>query len=73
MDPPKKSIFTAQLRVPVCFDISRDLIDKYFGIVWGCHPPPPPPPRGPSNGPFKYQFFEWLNLPCQCFMISGDI
>ena len=26
----------AQLRVPVFFDISRYLTDKYFEIVWGC-------------------------------------
>ena len=25
----------AQLKVPVCYDISRDLTDKYFGVVWG--------------------------------------
>ena len=28
----------AEARVPVCFDISRDLTDKDFDIVWGCHP-----------------------------------
>ena len=68
MDPPRNQFFTAQLRVPVCFDISRDLTDKCFGIVWGCHPP-----RDPPNRPLKNQVFEWLNLLCQCFMISGDI
>ena len=34
------------------FDISRYLRDKYFDIVWGCHPPGTP----------KNQFFEWLQL-----------
>ena len=59
MDPPKKSIFTAQLRVPVCFDISRDLIDKYFGIVWGCrHPPPPPPPGDLQMDPSNISFLN---------------
>ena len=47
---PRKSIFyLAQLRVPVLYDISRDLTDKYFGVVWGCHPPGNPP---------KNQFFK---------------
>ena len=59
----------AQLRVPVCFDVSRYLTDKYFDIVWGCQPPQGTPP----NEPPKNQFFEWLNLGCQCFMMSGDI
>ena len=37
---PQKSIFlTAQAKVPVCFDISRYLTDKYFVIVWRHHPP----------------------------------
>ena len=46
---PRKSIFSAaQLRVPVFYDISRCLTDKYFDIVWGCHPPGTPqmdPPK----------------------------
>ena len=24
------------------YDISRDLTDKYFGVVWGCHLPKDP-------------------------------
>ena len=52
MDPPRNQIFPAQLMEPLCFDISRDLTDKYFDIVWGCHPPGEPP-----NGPLKNQFF----------------
>ena len=66
---PQKLIFgTAQARMLLFFDISRYLTDKYFDIVWGCHPP-----RTPPNGPPKNQFFEQLNLECQCFMISADI
>ena len=42
--------------------------NKYFDIVWGCHPP-----GTPLNGPPKNQFFERLNLECRCFMISADI
>ena len=68
-DPPKwtpqKSMFwTAQVSMPVCFDIRRYLTDKYFGVVWGCHPP---------WGPPKNQFLERLNLGCQSVMISADI
>ena len=48
-------------------DISRNLTDKYFDIVWGCHPPPQ---RTPKWTP-KNQFFEWLNLGCQFVLISG--
>ena len=32
-----------------------------------------PPLRGPPKWTPENQFFERLNLPCQCFMISGDI
>ena len=49
------------------FAISRYLTDKYFDIVWGCHPPGYPP-----NGPIKNQFFERLNLGCYFFLISAD-
>ena len=55
MDPPKSIFSTAQLRVPVFYDISRYLTDKYFGVVWGCHQPGDPP-----NGPPKINF---LNSP----------
>ena len=58
----------AQDKVPVFYDISRYLTDKYFDIVWGCHPLGDPP-----NGPPKNQFFEWLNLGCQFVLISADI
>ena len=41
---PKKSIFLmAQARVLLFFAISRYFTDKYFDIVWGCHPPNGPP------------------------------
>ena len=53
MDPPKINFFYAQLRVPVCFDISKDLTDKYFGIVWGCHPP-----GTPQMDPSKINFLN---------------
>ena len=51
--PPKKPNFwTAQLRVPVCFDISWYLTNKYFDIVWGCHPPGTPPNGSPKKSNF---------------------
>ena len=58
----------AQARVPVFYDISRYLPDKYFGEVRGCHPPGDPP-----NGPPRKQFFERLSLGCQSVLISTDI
>ena len=58
----------AQGRVLLFFDISRYLTDKYFDIVWECHPPRELPQMDSKN-----QFFERLNLECQCFMISLDI
>ena len=64
MDPHKSMFWTAQLRVPLRFDISRRLTNKNFDIVWGCHPP---------QGPPKNQFFERLNLGCQSALTSGDI
>ena len=60
--------FMTQLRVPVCFDISRYLTDKYFDIAWGCHTPGDSPKWIPQN-----QFLLRLNLGCQCFMISAEI
>ena len=38
--------------MPVFYDIRRYLTDKYFDIVWGCHPPGNPP-----NGPPKSIFW----------------
>ena len=43
----------AQLRVPVFYDISRYLTDKYFEIVWGCHPQGPPHEWTPKNQIFR--------------------
>ena len=40
----------AQLRVPVFYDISRDLTDKYFGVVLGVLPPRGPPKIDFLNG-----------------------
>ena len=59
----------AQARVPVCFDIRRYLTDKYFGVVWECHPPP----GTPQIDPPKNQVFERLNLGCQSVLMSADI
>ena len=54
--------------MPVCFDISRYLTEKYFDIVWGATPP-----ELPQMAPLKNQFFEQLNLGCQFVLISTDI
>ena len=54
-EPPQKSIFlTIQRRVPVFFNISRHLRDKYFDIVWEYHPPQGPPQMEPP----KINFFN---------------
>ena len=56
----RQSIFsTAELGVPVFYDISRDLTDKYFGIVWGCHHP-----QGPHQMDPKNKVFERPKLGC---------
>ena len=34
------------------YDISRYFLDKYFDIVWGCHPPGDPP-----NEPLQKSIF----------------
>ena len=59
----------AQLRVPVFYDISTYLTDKYFDIVWGCHPPPPPPPPPgtPPNGPPQKSIFGMAQLRVPVF------
>ena len=62
MHPPKSIFSTAQLRVPVFCDIRRYLTDKYFLTWFGGATP-----MDPQN-----QFFERLNLECQCFMILAD-
>ena len=60
--PPQKWIvWTAWLKVPVCFDVSRYLTDKYFDIVCGCHPP---------NGPPKSIFGITQARPAVCIDIS---
>ena len=53
----------AQARVPVFFAVSRYLRHKYFAVVWGYRPARGSPPQN--------QFFEQLNLRCQCFLISA--
>ena len=42
----------AQLSVPVFYDISRDLTDKYFGVFQECHPPWGPPQMDPQKSIF---------------------
>ena len=64
MDPPKNQVFERlKLGCQFFFDISTYLTDKYFDIVWRCHPP-----ADPQN-----QFFEQLNFGCQGFLIAVDI
>ena len=46
------------------FDISRYLTDKYFDIVWGCHPPGTPP-----NVPPKINFLISSTWVPVCFDI----
>ena len=48
----------AQARVPVFYDISRYLTDKYFDIVWGYLRKNSPT----RNKPPEIYFFEWLKL-----------
>ena len=52
----------AQARVPVFYAVNRYLRYKYFDVVWG---------YGPIGDPPQNQFFERLNLRCQCFLISA--
>ena len=48
--PSKNQFFlTVQRRVPVFFNISRHLRDKYFDIVWEYHPPQGPPQMEPPK------------------------
>ena len=55
----------AQARVIVVFDISRYLTDKYFDIVWGCHPPKPL-----QMDPPKINFLNGSTWVLVCFDIS---
>ena len=68
MAPQKIDFLNGSSQGATFFDISRYLTDKYFDIVWGCHPSRTPQNRAPKN-----QFFEWLNLEWQYFMILVDI
>ena len=48
--PPKNQFFERlKLRVPVFYDISRYLTDKYFDIVWNATPPPGTPQMDPPK------------------------
>ena len=62
--PPKSIFSTAQARVPVCYDISRYLMDKFFDIVWGCHPP--------QMDPSKINFLNGSTSGAVFFDISRD-
>ena len=48
------------------FDISRYSTDKYFDIVWGCHPPGDPPKWTPRKSIF---WIAQLRVPV-CYDIS---
>ena len=63
----------AQLRVPVCYDISRYLTDKYFDIVWALWFGGATTLGTPQMNPPKNQFFLRLNLGCQSVLITADI
>ena len=52
----------AQARVPVFFAVRRYLRYKYFDMIWEYRPP---------RGSPQDQFFERLNLQCQCYLISA--
>ena len=55
MDPPKINSLNGLALGASYFDISRYLTDKYFDIVWGCHP------LGPlQNGLQKINFLNGL-------------
>ena len=47
---PKKLIFERLKLECYLFLISVDIKDKYFDIVWGCHPPREPPKNQFLNG-----------------------
>ena len=51
--------------MPVFYDISRYSTDKYFDIVWGCHPPGDPP-----NGPPKMNCLKSSTWVPVCYDIS---
>ena len=38
MGPQNSSFLTTSVKVPVFFDNSTYLRDKYFDVVWGYHP-----------------------------------
>ena len=72
MGPQKINFLMAQARVPVLFDISGYLTDKYFDIVWGWHLPGDPFKWTPQMEPQK-SIFEWLKFEFYFFLISVDI
>ena len=50
MDPQKINFLNGLSYGASVFDTSRNLIDKYFDIVWGCHLPGNPPKINFLNG-----------------------
>ena len=67
MDPLRINFLTAQGRVLVFYDISRDLTEKYFDIVWG---------NGgatPSGIPQKIYFLNDLTYGLVFYDFSRDL
>ena len=65
MEPPKINFLMIQRMVPVFFDISRYLRNKYFDMVWGYHPLGDLPKWIPKN-----EFFNGLTKGASFFYIS---
>ena len=51
-NPPPPNGPPLNLGCQFCFGISKYLTDKYFNIVWGCHPPEDPPNGSPKKSIF---------------------
>ena len=69
----------AHARVVLFLDISRSLTEKYFDVVWGCHPPPGTPQMDPQKSifstaqlrvPVLYDISRDLTLNRQIFWCS---
>ena len=63
MDPNKNQFFRWLKLGCYMFDIKTQQRDKYLDIVLGY----------PPNGHPKHQFFQLLNIVCQCLLLSVDI
>ena len=63
MDTPNINFLNDLISGASFFDISTYLREKYFNVIWGyLFLREPPQNETPQN-----QFFERLNLRCQCF------